>query len=117
MQFGLADTMRASGLLILVGLAGPPLLQAQADSGRRSLDPATVRLELLAHERAVRWSRSAPVIHCGPAPLTERPASSAEFARPAVLPLEDSFLDAAAARGGGLSGISPATGAGRSGTS
>ena len=39
---------------------------------------------------------SAPRLHahCSPAPLTERPGVQAEYARPHVVPLEESFADA-----------------------
>ena len=37
---------------------------------------------------------SAPAIVCSAAPLTERPGVQAEFARPHVVPLEESFADA-----------------------
>ena len=43
---------------------------------------------------AVRWSTSVPAIICSAAPLTERPGVQAEFARPHVVPLEESFADA-----------------------
>ena len=36
----------------------------------------------------------APNINCSPAPLTERPGVQAEYARPHVVPLEESFADA-----------------------
>jgi hypothetical protein len=81
-------------LLAIVGFTRPPALEAQAASSRRPLTVAA-RLGALARERAARWAGAGPVIHCAPAPLTERPGSSAEFARPSVAPLEEAFLDAA----------------------
>lgn len=42
----------------------------------------------------VRWATSVPAIICSAAPLTERPGVQAEFARPHVVPLEESFADA-----------------------
>jgi hypothetical protein len=52
-------------------------------------------MRILAADRAARWAAAAPVVHCSPAPLTERPQASGEFARPRVAPLEEAFLDAA----------------------
>jgi hypothetical protein len=48
----------------------------------------------LSNYRAVRWASASSVIHCAPAPLTERPGVQAELARPHVVPLEEAFADA-----------------------
>ena len=57
-----------------------------------------MQLAALSWQRAANWAGTAPVIHCGPAPLTERPGSAAELARPHVIPLEAAFLDAVTLR-------------------
>jgi hypothetical protein len=86
----------------IAGLAGAPLVQAQVATAA----PRVLRLESLSRERARVWAAATPAVRCAPAPLTERPTAAAEFARPRVLPLESTFLDAAtvqrtfAARGG-----------------
>lgn len=81
-------------LLSLAGLTTPSLLRAQTNLALR---PDTLAIELghRARSRAVRWAKMAPLIHCGPAPLMERPGAAAEISRPRVAPLEESFLDAA----------------------
>jgi hypothetical protein len=80
------------GAIILLG--APTSSQAQSPTPR--LESATAALlDALARERAARWSSSAPAIQCAPAPLTEQPGIVAERSRPAVLPLETAFLDAA----------------------
>jgi hypothetical protein len=91
-----------SGALAVTSLAGTPGLHAQAASPSRfhrdsSLPgtPAARQLTVLSHDRAVRWATAARVVHCGPAPLTERPGIESEFARPRVVPLESAFADAA----------------------
>jgi hypothetical protein len=86
-------TVAALLLLAVIGLTRPPRLEAQAASAVRTTTSAT-RLEALSAERAQRWSAAAPVLHCGPAPLTERPGWAGELARPHVTPLEEAFLDA-----------------------
>jgi hypothetical protein len=89
-------------VLGIAGLAVPPALRAQAASAA----PRAVQLESLSRVRARHWAAMTPAVRCTPAPLTERPTTAAEFARPRVLPLEAAFLDAAtvkrtfAARGG-----------------
>ena len=91
----------AHALPVLVGLAGliaPTLAQAQG----AQVVPANHSAAELSHRarmRAVRWAREAPVIHCGPAPLTERPGTARELARSRVVPLEEAFLDAANVKG------------------
>jgi hypothetical protein len=91
-----------SGVLAVTSLAGAPTLYAQAASAPRfhadSAEPATLvasQLNVLSRDRAMRWATAAPVVHCGPAPLTERPGIESEFARPRVVPLESAFADAA----------------------
>jgi hypothetical protein len=74
MQYRSIATIISSGVIGLASLAGAPSLQAQY--------------------RAVRWATSARAIHCAPAPLTERPGVQAEYNRPHVVPLEESFADA-----------------------
>jgi hypothetical protein len=87
----------AYALPVLAGLAGliaPTVAQAQG-AQVISANHSAVELSHRARMRAVRWAREAPVIHCGPAPLTERPETARELARPRVVPLEEAFLDAA----------------------
>jgi hypothetical protein len=79
-------------LLAATGLTVPPRLEAQTTN---SSSASAIRLEALTGQRARQWAAAAPLIHCGPAPLTERPGSAAELARPHVAPLEEAFLDAA----------------------
>ena len=93
-------------MLVALGISWGGVLQAQ---GAR-FGPAThtaARLAARSRERAIEWNDAAPVIHCGPAPLMERPGASAEAARPRVAPLEQAFLDAAVARRG-IAARSPA---------
>ncbi len=81
----------------VLGLAAAPALQAQA---RFVSEPGPTRISAIALRaalsdyRAVRWASASSVIHCAPAPLTERPDVQAEFARPHVVPLEEAFADA-----------------------
>src|SRR5687767_2059566 len=96
MQYRISPAV-APVLLAIAGLTRPSALQAQAAAGAR-LVPAATRLGTLSRERAVRWAEAAPLIRCAPAPLTERPATAGEFARPHVAPLEEAFLDAAAVK-------------------
>jgi hypothetical protein len=81
----------------LAGLTGAPGLHAQARlaSAPSSSHPdAPALLSALANYRAVRWASALPIIHCAPAPLTERPGAHLELARPRVVPIEESFADA-----------------------
>ncbi|MGH7510372.1 MAG: hypothetical protein ACREMZ_13005 [Gemmatimonadales bacterium] len=94
-----------SGVLAVTSLAAGSDLQAQAAPASRfhldsAVPPALLAVELnaLTRDRTARWATSAHVIHCGPAPLTERPGVESEFARPRVTPLESAFADAAAAK-------------------
>jgi hypothetical protein len=83
---------------LLAGVAGLSTARAvQAQSSAASPAPAgrAVRLASLSQERVRHWAAATPTIRCAPAPLTERPTASAEFARPRVAPLEAAFLDAA----------------------
>jgi hypothetical protein len=92
MQNRIVPSMAA--LLAVAGFVHPPVLEAQTASAARPITVAT-RLERLSRERAARWTGAAPGIFCAPAPLTERPGSPGELARPHVVPLEEAFLDAA----------------------
>lgn len=87
----------SSGVIGLASLAAAPSLHAQArfaaEAGPVRLSAASL-LGALSNYRAVRWASAASVIHCSPAPLTERPGVQAEFARPHVVPLEEAFADA-----------------------
>ena len=89
---------RVSSVTIgLAALTGAPALHAQArfeSQPRISHLAAPALLSALANYRAVRWASASPVIHCGPAPLTERPGAQSELARPRVVPIEESFVDA-----------------------
>jgi hypothetical protein len=91
--------MALAGLLAVTSLARATRLEAQtAATSRFHLDSGNAvpsQLNLLARERAARWAGAAPVVHCSPAPLTERPGIEAEFNRPSVVPLESAFADAA----------------------
>lgn len=80
----------AVGAAAVLGV--PAISQAQSPISR---DPTAALLDVLARDRVARWSSSAPSIHCAPAPLTEQPGAAAERSRPAVLPLETAFIDAA----------------------
>src|SRR3954470_393609 len=78
---------------LMVGGAGviaPATLHAQ----RAAAPTLAGQIESLSRERVQRWAATTPKIRCAPAPLTERPTASAEFARPGVVPLEAAFLDA-----------------------
>jgi len=97
MRYRSLATIISSGIIGLASLAGAPRLHAQArlaaESSRLGLPPTSL-LSALSQYRAVRWATSASVIDCSPAPLTERPGVQAEYARPHVVPLEESFADA-----------------------
>lgn len=90
-------TLISSGVIGLASLGSAPGLHAQT---RFAADPAPPRLSAasllgaLSSYRTVRWASSTAVVHCSPAPLTERPGIQAEFARPHVVPLEEAFADA-----------------------
>jgi hypothetical protein len=84
-------------LLTITGLSTPSGLQAQTEVAMRA-SPVAAELGRRTQSRAARWAAVAPVIHCGPAPLTERPGAAAVVARPRVVPLEEAFLDAAIAK-------------------
>jgi len=102
MHYRSLAALAVSGLLAVTSLAGAPALQAQgasparfhADTGRPET-PVASQINALSHDRAVRWATAARAVHCGPAPLTERPGIESEFARPRVAPLESAFADAA----------------------
>jgi hypothetical protein len=97
MQYRSFVTVISSGLIGLASLASAPGLSAQmrfaAQSSQLELAP-TELLSALSQYRAVRWATSAPAVRCSAAPLTERPGVQAEYARPRVVPLEESFADA-----------------------
>lgn len=101
MQYRSLATIISSGVIGLASLGAAPRLHAQArvatESSRPGLPPLSL-LSALSRYRAVRWATSAPVIHCSRAPLTERPGVQAEYARPHVVPLEESFADAQSVR-------------------
>jgi hypothetical protein len=81
----------------IITLGAPASGHAQLPSSQQESATAAL-LDVLARDRAARWSSSAPLIHCAPAPLTEQPGVAAESSRPAVLPLETAFLDAASVK-------------------
>jgi hypothetical protein len=90
-------TIISSGAIGLATLSGAPSLAAQARFTAVSSPlglPPTSLLSTLSQYRAMRWATSAPAILCSPAPLTERPGVQAEYLRPRVVPLEESFADA-----------------------
>jgi hypothetical protein len=97
MQYRRFATIISYGVIGLSGLAGAPSLHAQARFAAQSsppgLPPGSL-LNALSQYRAVRWATSARALTCSPAPLTERPGVQAEYSRPHVVPLEESFADA-----------------------
>jgi hypothetical protein len=74
----------SAALLAVTSLVGASAAQAQTISASRFHEDAN-----LASAPATQ------VIHCGPAPLTERPGIQWEFSRPRVAPLETAFAEAA----------------------
>ena len=84
-------------VLSLAGLTTPSLLRAQTEVALRP-SPVAAELGRRSQSRQVRWAAVAPVIHCGPAPLTEQPGAAAAISRPRVVPLEEAFLDATVAK-------------------
>jgi len=84
-------------MVLAIGLSRTPALRAQSSVSPASRETAN-QIERRSLERASQWSGAAPVIHCGPAPLTERPGAAEELARPRVAILEAAFLDAASVR-------------------
>jgi hypothetical protein len=97
MHYRAIATIISSGVIGLASLAGAPSLHAQA---RFAAEPSPVGLppssllSALSQYRAVRWATSVRAIPCAPAPLTERPGVQAQYDRPHVVPLEESFADA-----------------------
>jgi hypothetical protein len=90
-------TIISSTVVGLAGLAAAPGVQAQAPLVTRPASShlsAPALLSALANYRGVRWASASPVIHCSPAPLTERPGAQLELARPHVVPVEEAFADA-----------------------
>jgi hypothetical protein len=106
MHYRTTPAVAASLLLAVIGLTRVSRLEAQATSAALSTASAT-RLQALTGLRAQRWAAASPVIHCGPAPLTERPGSAGELARPRVAPLEEAFLDASIVRRTFAAGTQP----------
>jgi hypothetical protein len=72
--------------------------ELQAQEAERRPSESAAGMGALSRQRSKQWADAAPVIHCGPAPLTERPGSSAEVTRPRIVPLEAAFLDAASVK-------------------
>lgn len=97
MQYRSLAVIISSGAIGLGCLMSVPGLQAQtrfpAASAPVVLSAGSL-LTALSSYRSIRWASSARVLHCSPAPLTERPGVQAEFARPRVVPLEEAFADA-----------------------
>jgi len=104
-----ARTLIAPLMVGIAAIAAPAALPAQGAAVAPAV--ATAQLEALSRERERRWLATRPTIECAPAPLTERPTASAEFARPRPVPLESAFLDATivkrtvAARGSHARGV------------
>jgi len=97
MQYRSFAPIVSFGVIGLASLAGASNLSAQVRFAAHSSPvglPPTELLSALSQYRAVRWATSVPAILCSSAPLTERPGVQAEFARPHVVPLEESFADA-----------------------
>jgi hypothetical protein len=101
MQYRSFTIATTAFIVAIGGLTATTRLQAQAATPAGSeilsrLDrmPPVTLLAALSRYRVIRWASASPVIRCAPAPLTERPAASAEFARPRVVPLEEAFADA-----------------------
>ena len=87
--------------LAVAALVMVPALHAQAEfaaPANTTQLSATSLLTALSHYRAVRWASASAVVHCSPAPLTERPGFRDEVARPHVVPLEEAFADAASVK-------------------
>ena len=97
MHYDSLTMIRSSAAIVLAGLTAAPAVQAQtrfASEPTSSHLAAHALLSALANYRAVRWASASPVIHCAPAPLTERPGAQSELARPPVAPIEEAFADA-----------------------
>ena len=81
----------------VAALTAAPGAQAQARPARETASShlsASALLTALASYRSVRWASASPVVHCSPAPLTERPGAQSELARPRVVPILEAFADA-----------------------
>ena len=81
----------------LAALIAVPGARAQARFAGEPASPhlsAPALLSALANYRSVRWASTSSVIHCSPAPLTERPGAQSELARPRVVPIEEALADA-----------------------
>lgn len=97
MQYRSFATVISSGVIGLASLASAPSLSAQMRFAARPSPvglPPTELLSALSQYRAVRSATSIPALLCSSAPLTERPGVEAEYGRPHVVPLEESFADA-----------------------
>src|SRR4051812_31863070 len=90
-------TMTMAAMFVALGMTRAAVLEAQSTRLGSTSDTAT-RLAIRSQQRTSAWKDAAPIIHCGPAPLTERPGASADAARPHLAPLEQAFLDAAVVR-------------------
>ena len=95
--------MRSMAYVVIPAVLGAaafataPGLQAQGVEEER-VSATALQVGASSRQRAQRWVRSAPVIHCAPAPLSERPGAAGELARPHIAPLEAAFLDALRAK-------------------
>ncbi len=86
-----------AAMMVALGMSRTAVLQAQSQAFR-SADETAARLAIRSRERARKWNEATPVLHCAPAPLTERPGAWAAAGRPRLAPLEQAFLDAAIVR-------------------
>lgn len=85
----------------IAGSVASSELQAQAFVERR-VSATAIQVAALSQERAEQWARTAPLIRCAPAPVSERPGAAAELQRPHIAPLEAAFLDAQKVKRSGL---------------
>ena len=74
----------SAAVLAVTSVVGGSRMHAQSASASR-----------LHEDSNIRPSPASQVIHCGPAPLTERPGIQWEFSQPHVALLETAFADAA----------------------
>lgn len=80
--------------MVVAFTAAPPADLRAQDAVTHRVSATAAQIGARSRERAAQWANATPPIHCGPAPLTERPGSPGELARPHILPLEAAFLDA-----------------------
>src|SRR3954470_3426301 len=90
-------TMMMAAVVVALGMTRAAVLEAQSTKFGSTIDAAT-RLAIRSQQRTSASKDAAPIMHCAPAPLTERPGASADAARPHLAPLEQAFLDAAVVR-------------------